>query len=505
MSYSKKIDIRLNSTANLAGVNKTKQSLNDLAGAVGKLGSVLGGSSSLVGEFLRNIIKGGIWQAGASALGYCYKKIIEYTNAAKEAEVKAAQEAKEANDERLKALNAYAQAADKLTQARASSINQNLKAVNEEIDATKELTKATLELQKAQARKNGDTQSVQAIDRNLDSLDTAAVRDKLLKQISATRERRDNAKDSLARQEKGLVDTLAILQHLKKAQANAIASAREEAISSTSSSSSIRQAKAATKAEAELRATENFKARAAQIADATKKVKDFQDKINATKADIKSNNLEDVNLRRRLKALDLSTEAKRVNAEADTQAAAAKEAARLQQEKESAALKAAQAEAELRNKLERELHQKRMADLKEELATQSKAAAPLRAVASAAAAQFDSAFALYRDPNRAKEAIQEEKAYQDDLNRLHTDAAKYGGAWRIAQLSQLMVAGDSEAQASTLAAWRKSKSFTPQIEAMVRASAAEKTRSSTEDELRKIEHNTANLAQKIEDLLTMKG
>ena len=143
--------------------------------------------------------------------------------------------------------------------------------------------------------------------------------------------------------------------------------------------------------------------------------------------------------------------------------------------------------------------------LKAEIAASEKLANPLKAVASAAQSEFDRAFAMYRDPEKAAAAIGEEKAYSADLDRLHRDATRYGGKWRIDELSRLMATGDSQGVTDTLASWRKNSKFTPQVEAMVRASAAERTKTTAEDELRKIEHNTANLAAKVEELLTMKG
>ena len=124
---------------------------------------------------------------------------------------------------------------------------------------------------------------------------------------------------------------------------------------------------------------------------------------------------------------------------------------------------------------------------------------------TAAQSEFDRAFAMYRDPAAAASQIAEERDYAADLKRLHRDANRYGGKWRIDELSRLMSAGDTQGMADTLEDWRKSKSFTPEVEAMVRASAAEQTKTTVEDELRKIETNTANLSAKLEELISMKG
>ena len=106
---------------------------------------------------------------------------------------------------------------------------------------------------------------------------------------------------------------------------------------------------------------------------------------------------------------------------------------------------------------------------------------------------------------RAAAEIGEEKDYQNDLDRLHRDARRYGGKWRIDELSRLMSAGDTQGVTDTLKDWRKSRNFTPEVEAMVRASAAESAKTSTLDELRKIETNTAGLDKKLDELLSMKG
>lgn len=162
--------------------------------------------------------------------------------------------------------------------------------------------------------------------------------------------------------------------------------------------------------------------------------------------------------------------------------------------------KAAQEAAKERDRLDRELHQKRMADLRDEIAAQKEAAASLDSVASAAQSEFDRAFAMYRDPERAAEQIAEERDYAADLKRLHRDASRYAGKWRIDELSNLMSTGDTQAVQARLEEWRKSKRFTPEVESMVRASAAEQAKTTAEDELRKLNDKTAELTQKMDQL-----
>lgn len=162
-----------------------------------------------------------------------------------------------------------------------------------------------------------------------------------------------------------------------------------------------------------------------------------------------------------------------------------------------------------RERLDREAHKRRMDDLHAELRAEiekdRQVAASRRSIAAAARSEFEKAFAMYRDPSRAAAEIAEEKDYDNDLERLHRDARRYGGSWRIDELSRLMSAGDQQGVRDTIKEWRKNSRFSPEVEAMVRASAAERTQTTVEDELRKIEKNTADLGSKLENLLAMKG
>ena len=158
-----------------------------------------------------------------------------------------------------------------------------------------------------------------------------------------------------------------------------------------------------------------------------------------------------------------------------------------------------------RIKAEQELHKLKVDNLKDEIDKQKSAADSQKSVASAAQTEFDRAFAMYRSPEQAAAQIAEERDYAADYKQLQKDASRYGGKWRIDELSRLMAAGDTQGQASTLEEWRKSSRFTPEVEAMVRAAAADKTRTTSEDELRQINANTKGLSQKLDELLKMKG
>ena len=158
-----------------------------------------------------------------------------------------------------------------------------------------------------------------------------------------------------------------------------------------------------------------------------------------------------------------------------------------------------------RIKAEQELHKLKVDNLKDEIDKQKSAADSQKSVASAAQTEFDRAFAMYRDPEHAAAQIAEERDYAADYKQLQRDASRYGGKWRIDELSRLMAAGDTQGQAAKLEEWRKSSRFTPEVEAMVRAAAADKTRTTAEDELRKLNKTTEETKTMLENLLTMKG
>lgn len=81
---------------------------------------------------------------------------------------------------------------------------------------------------------------------------------------------------------------------------------------------------------------------------------------------------------------------------------------------------------------------------------------------------------------------------------------RYGGKGKIDEYAALMRAGDEEGMQERLTQWRKSSKFTPQVEQMVKAAAADQNRNAAEKSLANIEKNTADLAKKIDELLSLK-
>lgn len=244
--------------------------------------------------------------------------------------------------------------------------------------------------------------------------------------------------------------------------------------------------------------SDEYKKLTEAVASAKKAVSESEDQSKRLNTQIDALKAERENFKREIAAKDIATEAEALQAQND----AAKKTA---EERQKAEIAAAQAAAKERERLDREAHQKRMADLRAEIDVQNKAKSQQSAIAAAAQSEFERAFAMYRDPERAAQEIGEEKSRAEDLDRLHKDARRYGGQWRIDELSALMSAGDTQGVQSRLQEWRKNGRFDASTEALVRASAAEKTRTTAEDELRKISANTAGLAAKLDELLAVKG
>jgi len=197
-------------------------------------------------------------------------------------------------------------------------------------------------------------------------------------------------------------------------------------------------------------------------------------------------------------AAQAETDRKKAEEKAKAESEAAKKA-------EAERLKAVEAENKAREKMESDLHKQRIDNLNAEIKAQQTKAASTESIAQAAQTEFDKAFSMYRSEDKGASQIEEERAYANDYKKLQKDASRYGGKWRIDELSSLIAAGDTNGQAAKLEEWRKSSRFTPAVESMVRAAAADKTKTTAEDELRKISKNTEDLGKKLEELLSMKG
>lgn len=473
-------------------IGKAGKASGDLTQNIKKLGGACGQVGGAFGELISSIAKGGAFGIAAAGVALLQKVLDDFFAKQEQKEESAAQAAERAYAARMKALTDYVAATERAYSARMKMISQESKLVNDEIAAMQKLTKASLEAERAMARARGDTAGVAAIDKQLAANDYAADRKRLERTIAAASQQIAAGESEWLNAKSALSEARSILRQEESKNYGHMENGEYKAVV-LSNKQRDRLEKSIAAAQAEVRKQE--------------------DRVAAARASIASAKSDRTKARAELEALELSEATKAANAELDAREKADKEAAEERQkadkkaaeERQKAEVAAAQAAAKERERLDREAHQKRMTDLRAEMAEQQKQAAAASAKMTQIQSEFDKAFAMYRDPAQAAAVIGEEQDYRNDLDQLHKDARRYGGRWRIDRLSALMAAGDTQGVSDALADWRKNKGFTPEVEAMVRASAAENAKTTVEDELRKIEKNTADLAAKLEDLLSMKG
>ena len=524
-------------------VKKLGENANGASGKVRGLSGmvrVLSRNTGFLGATLTNLAKGSLWEMGAAGVrmlfGLVKKSITDQIDAAKEAEKKSIESINALTD----SLSKYKSSVAEVGNAVRAAADKALSARQKEIDLTERLTKANAELARQKRIAAGeDAATVNSdIDAQLSANGAKSARERADAEIEAAQ----NRLDATIREHEAAVAEVNRLKDARQALGESWnwASGEPEALKA---GRKYRRELTAKIDEARATETDSFD----RIKGAQGALDDARRRREALEVEIEAEKMKTANPRAEIEIVEKFDEYKassspltiqdwlkeRKRAEDEKLKEYKKKYAEflvatrqatnpnaddiasndggfvkwreLAKEKASAELAAAQKVAAERDRLDRELHAKRMADLRAEIAAQKEAASPFQAVAASAATEFERAFAMYRDPSRAAAEIGEEKDRAEDLERLHRDASRYGGKWRIDELSQLMAAGDSQGVDSRLAEWRKSRSFSPEVEAMVRASAAEQTKTTVEDELRKIEMNTSDLAAKLDELITMKG
>lgn len=477
------IELRAAGGSQVAGeFSKATKASRDFVVNIKKIGGAFGELGGAWGDLISNITKGGIWgimNSVISGIGTLCAKVYKSIKESSEAYQKTITDSLSVMAEKMAA---YKVTVEDVAKAERAAVDAGTNRLKSQIDLTEQLTKATIELARQKriaAGEGAETVNAES-DSAISEASAKAARERSDAEIAAIKER---IKIAQSAQSAAKAEEKRIREYQKAAGSGGVYDndeANKKAVAWRKSlESKYLDARLAGRNAEKSEAVEK-----AALADALKRREALEANIQAQE----------------LKAENEKTAKEKESAEKE--AAAAKKNA---EDRQKAEIAAAQAVAKERARLEQEAHQKRMADLRAEIAEQSKAAARQSAVASAAQSEFDKAFAMYRDPARAAAVIGEEKDYRNDLDRLHKDARRYGGKWRIDELSSLMSAGDTQGVSDTLASWRKNKNFTPEVEAMVRASAAEKTKTTAEEELRKIEKNTAGLGEKLEQLLSMKG
>ena len=517
------IELRADGSKAVGEFGKVGKASRDLIVNVKKIGGAFGELGGLLGDLSSNILKGGVWgvmnavvQAGVGLFQRWRDSAKEAAKASEEAVQKMADGVKSAVAEINSAYSTATSAADKW-----------LAKTEKQIETTKRLAVAEQELAKQRALASGDKAGAAKADENIAVIKAKSEAEAEAARVKGYERRRAAAEEAARKAERELDKAAAKVEEVNARrqamlgdpgrrgdrsvsykpgdESSAWGRANREAVGWAGLRNGQRIALLAQNRGSEWDAmVKDYRDRV--FREERKKVlesDDWKSATNELKTSMEaSGKASDALFEMRQRLADIDAEEKRRLKE--NEAKRIESAARQVADDSAAEIAAAKAAAQERDRLDRELHAKRMADLRAEIAAQKDAASPLRVAAAVAQSEFERAFAMYRDPTRAASEIAEERDRAADLKQLHRDASRYGGKWRIDELSALMSAGDSAGVQSRLEDWRKSRSFSPEVEAMVRASAAERTRTTVEDELRKIETNTSGLAQKLDELLKMK-
>ena len=497
---------------------KVGKASTDLIVNIKKIGNIFGELGGHVGGFIQNFLKGGVWGIAQSVVAMAVSAITKWRDSAKEAAEKASEAMKKSADE----IKATLDSINKDFSSGVSAVDKYTSRLEKQIETTKRLALAEKELEKQRALASGDKEGAIKADEAMAVISAKSAEEMEAARVKSYERRRALAVDAERKANKELDKATAEVDKINaKRQAMIGDPGRrgDRSVQINKFDESSAWGRANMRAVAWFGMPELEQNRDPQF---MAKVRDFRDRAfreerkKLFKSDEWKKSGEDLaaasetsnkasktlfDLRQALANID-AEEKRRL----DENAAKKKESeAKAIADTSAAERKAAEDAAKERDRLDRELHQRRMADLRAELEARKAAQSREGATAAAASAEFERAFAMWRDPSRAAAEIGEEKSREADLERLHRDARRYGGKWRIDELAGMYSRGDSEGARAALASWRKSGSFTPEVEAMVRASAAEKTRTTAEDELRKIEGNTRDLSRKLDELMRMKG
>lgn len=489
---------------------KVGKSSGDLMGSIKKLGSAFGQVGSAIGEFATSVLKGGVFGiVSAGILG-----IVKLVGMWQKAEEEAAKEAKRKTEEMIAANAKLVTSIKEASAAQIAAENASIKRRDEELAKTKEMIRLEIELRKQRAIAAGGNRSEieewereklsrmakyesdEAMENRLNDAEEKLLRRRAESDLAGHAWEEAEAMNQKLEGEYQAAEDAAVKSAIIKAN-TMMAMAMGSSFRGLSDSDRAKEEAAAREAFANSEEGRNLRKAVSdhaekELKEAKKAMDDAAERVAAAEHDWSLAQSEGM---RYIIEQDELNKLKKQSA--DQQKAV--------EDRKKAELAAADAAHRQRMKDLEDENRKAIANTRAQISEQSKAAAGANARASAVQSEFDRAFAMYRDSARAEAEIGEEQAYRNDLERLHKDARRYGGKWRIDELSSLMAAGNTQGVSDTLAGWRKSRGFTPQVEAMVRASAAENAKTTVEDELRKIETNTKDLSSKLEELLSMKG
>ena len=470
----------------------------------------IGGTFGQLGEMF---LQGGIWGAMAAAATKAFTLIWDHF--AKESE-RAAKRSERAFNESLSSIKDGAAAIDKAFDSAMSGIDKAISRFDAMSNSVKELTKAEIELAKQHAIANGmDAASANAASADLSAqVDFEAEERRLQNLIAMEQKRVDAAKDAEAKTAEEVKKATeqkaaAEAEYQKKREEYIKKNAREYITTGTTVYGSVQTVKLSEQEIEEERRKAAFDFdESGEGAKLLEKVRKAKDAIDGIKTDEKAlaaadearakieqaqTSLDVLATKREARELAVQNEiADKIEADHKAQAekdkaAAEKKAEADKKAAEKAAADRARLDAQESARKERE-RQKELADkirdhqklLAAERAEESKT----RSAVSAAESKLQRAWGWYRDKDSMAAQMAEEKAdaqarkqYEKDFERLKSRRRD----------------------------WRTAENLSVDDEAVRRVALAREEKEAAERHLAEIEKNTANLSEKLDELLSVKG
>ena len=470
----------------------------------------IGGTFGQLGEMF---LQGGIWGAMAAAATKAFTLIWDHF--AKESE-RSAKRAERAFNESISSIKDGAAEIDKAFDSAMSGIDKAISRFDAMSNSVRELTKAEIELAKQHAIANGmDAASANAAAADLSAqVDFEAEKRRLQNLIAMEQKRVDAAKDAEAKTAEEVKKATeqkaaAEAEYQKKREEYIKKNARESITTGTTVYGSVQtvnlseQEKEAERRKAALDFDESGEA--AKLREKVRKAKDALDGIKTdekalaaaeearAKIEQAQTSLDVLATKREARELAVQNEiADKIEADHKAQvekdkAAAEKRAEEEKKAAEKAAAERARLDAQEAARRERERQAElaaRIRDHQKLLAAERAEESKTRSAVSAAESKLQQAWGWYRDKDSMAAQLAEEKADAQARKQFEKDFERLRYRRRD---------------------WRTAENLSVDDEAVRRVALAREEKEAAERHLAEIEKNTANLAEKLDELLQVKG
>ena len=392
--------------------------MHDLSSAAKRMGSTFGAAGGMIGGFIANLARGGIWgiaQSGISAIIGLWRKHKE----AAEESAKAAKEAfLKAEEASRKAYASMLADSEKVV----AGIDRELKARQTLGDVIDRQTRATLQLQRAEALRAGDLAKAQALEQELAESSRQGAVDRAKAEEDAAKRSVAARKNELDAAQKAASDAAKREEELRAAAA--AAKPREETFTVQSSAGAFNMTRT-------VGTQEGYEAAVKAFEEARKTAEAADDAVESAKAAYDAEVERWRVARENAKAVEAEQEAAREKEFAERLAAERKATAERNKAARDSAIKAQKAQmeadrkaAEAKAKEEERLLQKRLDDekkarldgLRADKRSNEERANDLRAKLQRAQDAVAAARGLFANPGQLDQAGDRRRARQEAIN-----------------------------------------------------------------------------------------